>query len=513
MTLTASHVTIGPPVPVPQRRWLVGFVVASIAGVALSYAEATSQPILGARWTLLDVVAAWAGVWVVGVVCALRLPGSRKRALLAIGVVAVVLRVAGLASGPTLSDDLYRYSWDARVQLAGIDPYRYPPTAPALRALREPYLWPDATGCASINRPPGCTRINRPTVRTIYPPVAEGWFTAVYRIGGGIGTRYKLWQGAGVVTELATLGLMALVLKRRGRDPRWLALYALCPAPAIEVVNDGHVDGLAIMFLMAAFLALCPPLRAGRDPASTDLTSTRGTRIGESLAGLATWRAALAGALIGASTMVKLYPLVALLAVWLAPGLRWRHRIASGAAAVGVIIVGYAPHVAAVGVDVIGFLPGYLKEEQYTGSSSRFLLADLFHLHGHVADAAVGVAIAATVIWLMVRRRSAPEACALLVGILLLAATPVQPWYAVTLVALATVAVRPRWSIVVAAGYPYFFAVILSAVHQEGLGQIAYGTAALTVLGLCAFEAARRHRSPSSHRLAQTAGSSLPRHG
>ncbi|HKI54947.1 MAG TPA: hypothetical protein VJ987_12545 [Anaerolineales bacterium] len=31
---------------------------------------------------------------------------------------------------PTLSDDMYRYVWDGRVQAQGISPYRYPPNAP-----------------------------------------------------------------------------------------------------------------------------------------------------------------------------------------------------------------------------------------------------------------------------------------------------------------------------------------------------------------------------------------------
>ncbi len=469
--MTATVEAPGAPAQAPGvgRWWLAGFIVSSAAGIILSFAAATSQPILGARWALLDLFAAWAGVWVIAVLCALRLPLRRRWAVLAIAVVAVVVRVAALSSTPTLSDDLYRYSWDARVQLSGVDPYRRPPQSGALVALREAWLWPDAGGCQRIDRPAGCTRINRPDVRTIYPPVAEGWFSAVYRLGGGIGARHKLWQVAGLVTELVTMALIVVALLRRGRDPRWLALYALCPAPVIEVVNDGHVDGLAILFLIAAFLALCPRPGPARD-------ATPGP--------ISVGRAALAGALIGGATLVKLYPIVALLALWMAPGIRIRHRLASAGAAIGVVVVGYAPHVLAVGVKVLGYLPGYLKEEHYTGTSSRYLLAAALHLHGHVADAAVGGAVVATVVVLAVRRLPALEAMTVLLGVLLLAATPVQPWYAVTLVALAAVAARPRWGVVVVAGYPYFFAVILSAVHQNGIGQISYGAAVVALVPL-----------------------------
>lgn len=483
MTVTEPTAPARAPSPAAARGWLVGFWVSSAAGLGLSVAAATSRPILGAGWTLLDLLAAWAGVWVVGVVCALHLPLRRRRAMIAIAVVATALRVAALAGGPHLSDDLYRYSWDARVQLSGVDPYRYPPAAKTLRPLREPWLWPDAAGCAHITRPPGCTRINRPTDRTIYPPLAEGWFTTVYRLGGGIGSRYKVWQGAGLVTELATMGAITALLARRRRDPRWLALYAMCPAPVVGVVNDGHVDGLALLFLMAAFLALSPRRARSPEPAAPDVTP---------------WRAAAAGALMGASALVKLYPIVALLAVWVAPGVRWRHRLASAVAAAGVVTAGYAPHVTAVGVKVIGYLPGYLREEHYTGTSSRFLLAGLAHLHGHAADAAVVVAVAVTVAILAVRRPPAILAATVLIGVLLLIATPVQPWYAVTLLALATAARRPRWGLIVAAGYPYFFAVILSARHQAGIGQISYGAALAGVVIVTAWRPAAAWRRRTS---------------
>ena len=62
-------------------------------------------------------------------------------------------------------------------------------------------------------------------------------------------------------------------------------------------------------------------------------------------------------------------------------------------------------------------------------------------------------------------------------GALLLAVTPVQPWYAVSLLAVATVAARPAWSAVAVAGYPYFFAVLLDSPHAVAIGRTSYGLA------------------------------------
>src|ERR1041385_1101063 len=42
-----------------------------------------------------------------------------------------------LPTTPSLSDDIYRYSWEGRAQRAGISPYEYPPSAPELVFLRD----------------------------------------------------------------------------------------------------------------------------------------------------------------------------------------------------------------------------------------------------------------------------------------------------------------------------------------------------------------------------------------
>ncbi|MHB8467944.1 MAG: glycosyltransferase 87 family protein, partial [Acidimicrobiales bacterium] len=269
------------------------FLVAATAGVALSADVASGRPILGARWGLLVRLAVWGLAWVVAAWSACRLP--KRVALAAVIAAAVALRLAALAGPPTTSDDLYRYAWDGRVQHAGIDPYASPPASPALVRLHDPWLWPDATGCSALHRPAGCTRINRPTVRTIYPPVAEAWFAAL----GGLGGRHKTWQVAGLVVDMATIGLLYAAIRRRGGDVRMVAWYALSPIPVLELVNNAHVDGLAIALAVAAFLVL-----AGR---RVDAETGDGAGAG------AVWRDVAFGALIGAAALVKVYPALLLL--------------------------------------------------------------------------------------------------------------------------------------------------------------------------------------------------------
>ena len=447
-----------PPEPV-RRAPAAGFAVAAVAGAVLSLVVATGAPIRNDRWAILGRLAPWAGAWAVGVVCALRLP--RRVAVPAVFAVAVVLRLAALGGEPVLSDDLYRYAWDGRVQLSGTDPYRYTPSSTHLADLREDWLWPDAEGCARLQRPEGCTRINRPTVHTIYPPVAEAWFTVVERVAG-IGARHKAWQVAGFLTDVALVALLPGVLRAWKRDERWTALYALSPVPVLEVVNNGHVDGIAALFVVLALLAA-----ARRRPA-------------------------LAGALVGAAALVKLYPAVLALAFVAAPpGRRRTALVQVGGAAAAVVSLAYLPHVVAAGARVLGYLPGYLGEERY-GEGGRYLLAGLLGLPAGLAAVLAGAGVAAVAAWVLLRRPPPARGCAAILGALLLAVTPVQPWYAVTLLAVATVAGAPAWAAVAVAGYPYFFAVILDSPHAVALGRLSYGVAlAVVVLG------SRFHARPS----------------
>jgi hypothetical protein len=220
----------------------------------------------------------------------------------------------------------------------------------------------------------------------------------------------------------------------------------------LEIVNNGHVDGLAVLLALAAFTVMGRPSATGR-------------------AELA------AGGLIGLAALVKLFPALLVVALVAASADRRRALLRVGGAAVAVVVLGYLPHVLQVGTRVVGFLPGYLREEQYDGAG-RYLVAGALGIPGSLAAVVSWMAVGAACVWVWTRRPPGPTGAAVLLGTLLLAASPVQPWYAVTLLAFASLAVEPRWGAVVIAGYPYFCAVILLHPHRTGIGQLAYGLAA-----------------------------------
>ena len=67
-------------------------------------------------------------------------PTPRGRLLLIVGF-AIAFRGLLIFTQPVISDDMYRYVWDGRVQAAGINPYAFPPEAAEVSALRDGEIW------------------------------------------------------------------------------------------------------------------------------------------------------------------------------------------------------------------------------------------------------------------------------------------------------------------------------------------------------------------------------------
>ena len=255
----------------------------------------------------------------------------------------------------------------------------------------------------------GCTLINRPTVHTIYPPVAEAAFTAARLVSFARTDGILPMQLLGLLGATTIGLLLARWARRDGRAPWTVAVWCWCPVTVVEIASNAHIDWLAVLFVLAGLAAA----RAGRT--------------------------GLSGGLVGAAIATKLYPALVLVSlVRRAPG-----RVL--AAALGVVALSYVLHVAAVGTDVIGFLPSYLKEEQYT-NGHRFMLLDLLLPKFLLTPAAVIVMVAVAVWALRHTDPDRPEATAVVVvGAALLVTTPSYAWYALLLLALVALTGRVEW--------------------------------------------------------------------
>jgi Glycosyltransferase family 87 len=450
---------VGGAGPAGRTGWLP--VAGAAGGFCLLAASIVAALAVGqpndARWLLLGLLgAAWLA-FALAVRLLLRLPARHALPLLLAGGIA--LQVVAISVPPRSTDDFFRYAWDGRVQAAGIDPYRYPPTDPALSRLRDDWLFPP--GCQAPDR--ACTVINHPDSPTIYPPVAQAWFLVVHAVSPA-GSRHKPWQLAAALLAVLTTVALVRVLGAAGGDPRWAVLWAWCPAVPIEAGNAAHVDVLAVLLAVLA--------------------------LGVFARGRALTRAALGGVLTGAAIGVKLYPALLLPAV-----LRRPRGLAAVAIAGAAVAVAYLPHVAAVGGRVLGYLPGYLAEEGYDGSG-RFPLLRLVMPH-QLAPLAAAAILAAVAV--LVARRSdsaAPWAGAVvLTGTAILVTAPTYPWYALLLVALVALSGRWEWLPAAVAAYPPYFAGALDLPH-EPTKLASYGAAALAVIALTAARSVARREPP-----------------
>jgi hypothetical protein len=380
----------------------------------------------------------------------------RRAATWLIVIGGVVLAAAGLAQAPRTSTDMFRYAWDGRVQAAGISPYAYAPDDPHLYRLRDPWLFPPpygaADGCLRWQFTPAsggvCTRLNRPAVHTIYPPVAEGWFLAVHTLSPP-GTRYKPLQIGGALLAVATTGALLVALRRRGLDPRRAALWAWCPVVPVAAVNDAHVDTLGVLLSVLALGVATRPVHRG--------------------------------ALLGAAIATKLLPGLVMPGALARSGPRDWLRVVS--AALAVIVLAYLPYVVQSGTGVLGYLPGYLHEEGYEpGVIRRFALLRLV-----LPDSAAGPAAVAGILLtvLYVLRRGDPHrpwsGALLVTGTTLLLTSPAYYWYALLVVALVALDGRWEWLAVPLAGLAFYTGDQMG-YYGLAMQAVPYGAAALAVV-------------------------------
>jgi hypothetical protein len=142
-----------------------------------------------------------------------------------------------LPSIPWLSDDIYRYVWDGRVLMHGVNPYQWPPNAPELAHLRDAEIF---------------SRVNHPEIGTIYSPLLQ----AVFAIGQLLGGKILSLKILFTLIDLLVLIMLLKMMRRSGIDQRQVLLYAWNPLPILEISGSGHADGLLGLFFLLTVLQL-----------------------------------------------------------------------------------------------------------------------------------------------------------------------------------------------------------------------------------------------------------------
>jgi len=308
---------------------------------------------------------------------------SSRRLVLGVAALAIAVRVPVALAPPYLSNDVYRYVWDGRIEAAGFNPYRYTPADTRFGSLRDDSIY---------------ARIGSKYVPTIYPPTAEAVFLLVTRVRESA-TAMKL---AMALFEMVAFVLIVRLLAVEGLPTSRLLIYAWHPLPIWEFAGSGHIDAA----LIACSLAM--------------LWAARQRRPG------------LAGFFLAAATLVKFYPAVLLPAAYR----RWDWRMP--ALFSSTMIIAYLPFLSA-GSQILGFLPGYAGQEGFDAGGAGFYLLGLLrclptlgHLSARAYETGALIVLAMLSLAFALRRdRDRPPyaMAAASAAVFMLLLSPHYPWY------------------------------------------------------------------------------------
>ena len=341
------------------------------------------------------------------------LPAVGRWTLRFIFVAGLVFRATLFPLYPALSDDLMRYRWDGKMQVAGYNPYLLPPADPQLEHLRDE-TYQGVAGKHHV---------------AIYGPFTELLFRFWYPVAMTPGSVYLsvlLMKVPMLAFDFGTALLLVRLLGQLKLPKQRVLVYWWSPLTVVEFAASGHNDSLAVFFLVLALVGL--------------------------VAGEKAWSLVA----LGLSTLSKLFtaflwPVV--LARWMERG-RWRELLLPVACGV----VGYW----SFREGLFQVVPGLsVFAEKWRNNDSLFGI--FYALTGsHSAASAAFVAIAAGMAGFLAGRRVALlRAAFLILGVTLVCAANVFPWYLTWILPLLAIFPNPAWLLFTVLAF-LFYEVLIS---------------------------------------------------
>jgi alpha-1,6-mannosyltransferase len=320
--------------------------------------------------------------------------------------VAILLRVVFVFTGPSLSDDVYRYYWEGKIGANGINPYIYAPDAQELEKYRDSN-W---------------EHINNRDVSSPYPPFAQMTFSAIYMLYPSTDCIW-LFKFFSMAFDVVCIYLLFKLLKGFGTDPRFAIIYAWCPLVITNFTNCGHIDSLAVLFMLLSFLAL-----------------QRGNKMTSAVA-------------LALGALTKIFPLLFAPVLFKAWG---KKGTALFAGMLGVI---YLPYIGA-GRALFSGLSIYTDRWFFNGSIFPAIV-NVLQSSGLASDRPDAMSItrnALAIVFALVlgyliycsrknysRPRELFKYAFILTGLFLLITSTVQPWYIIWIIPFLCVFISPSW--------------------------------------------------------------------
>ncbi|WP_054852027.1 polyprenol phosphomannose-dependent alpha 1,6 mannosyltransferase MptB [Olleya sp. ITB9] len=178
----------------------------------------------------------------------IKLVNNKQNSFKLLLVVAIISRLIFLVAIPNLSQDFYRFIWDGRIILKGINPYLYTPESFITAGQYPIHQAQDlVNGMQALNA----------SHYSNYPPINQLLFTLANLasntsiLGSVIGLRLII-----IVADIGTLYFGSKLLDLMKLPKKNILWYILNPFIIIELTGNLHFEGVMIFFLILSLYLL-----------------------------------------------------------------------------------------------------------------------------------------------------------------------------------------------------------------------------------------------------------------
>ena len=171
-----------------------------------------------------------------------RIYSTQKNNFLVLASTALFFRAIFIVATPTLSQDFYRFIWDGRILLQGINPYLFTP-----ESFIEKSIFPIAQA-EELHKEMGQLSANN---YTNYPPINQlcfaiaNLFSSRNILGSIIFMRLQL-----ILADIGILYFGKKLLEKLNLPVSTLFLYMLNPFIIIELTGNLHYENVMLFFLI-----------------------------------------------------------------------------------------------------------------------------------------------------------------------------------------------------------------------------------------------------------------------
>lgn len=239
--------------------WLIYTLIVSLSARFSYQTPGVTRPII----EVFSLFAAAFAIYLIALRVAIQ-AGQHRQLLPVIGLFAFSMRLLLLFSEPIQEVDIYRYMWDGQAMIHGVSPFRYSPLQ-VLESSKDLTLPSDLSKLVTAkNSSPAIetilNRVHFTELSTVYPPVSQTIFALAALTTpshSSLSTHLIVMKAWIVLFDMATIGVIILILRFTAKPVGWSVVYAWCPLVLKEFANSGHLDSIAVcLTTLAVYMML-----------------------------------------------------------------------------------------------------------------------------------------------------------------------------------------------------------------------------------------------------------------